>query len=156
MAVDDLLLVEQRYLNMAQTEPTLCYNKKFIAGGGSYGEVSLETRQKQSENRKGELNPRFNSRLFTFQNKSTNEIRQLTKFHFKQMVNGEKKSVDYLLRGKANSVKGWMVLDSDIQLLRTRNTKPRKSGYVFTDSHRRKLAEHSHWKRRHLVPVVGI
>lgn len=136
----DLLIVEQTYLNIAKTNIDQCYNKKFIAGGGVYGEVSESTRRKQSRGRIGELNPRYNSRIYTFKHIKSNDIFKGTKYEFTSMTGACRKDVNKLLLwGKADSVKGWIPLDKDVNDLRKMNKQPRKRGYVFTELHRKNL-----------------
>lgn len=136
---DKLLIIEQKYLDIAKTEPHKCYNKKFIAGGGSYGEVSKETRLKHSEKTKGSLNPKYNSTIFTFKHKITGEIYKDTKYGFIQRTKCDRKSINRLVTGKCDSVKKWVILDEKINNLRKLNKKPRKSDYVFTEKHKKNL-----------------
>lgn len=143
---EKLLLKEQQYLDIAKTEIDKCYNTKFITGGGAYGEVLVDTRNKMSKKKEGENNPRYNKTEYTFQNEQTGEIYKGTKYQFKMMVNACKKSVDYLIRGLSKSVKGWVVMDESIKKLYELNKKPRKNDYVFTIDHKNKLVEA--WSRK--------
>jgi group I intron endonuclease len=57
--VSSLLLVEQKYLDIAKTEPEKCYNLNFMARGGEWNEY---TKRKMSILRTGEGNPRFGTK----------------------------------------------------------------------------------------------
>lgn len=53
---ETLFLVEQKYLDIAETEKTKCYNSKFIAGGGSTPiEWTLQRRENMSKALKGRI-----------------------------------------------------------------------------------------------------
>ena len=136
----NLLIVEQHYLDVAEKEQDKCYNKKFIAGGGAYGEVSQTTRMKQSKRKIGTANPRYNSRIYNLWHKETKKVFSGTLYEFVQMTNSCRKDVNKLLLwGRADSVKGWYPTDEDVKTKRALTKQPRKNNYIFTEEHRRKL-----------------
>jgi len=144
---ENLLIVEQQYLHIAQQESRKCYNKKFIAGGGAYGEVSEATRQKQSKRKQGQKNPRYKSRNYMLRHKMSGQLFNGTLYDFVQLTGSCRKDVnELLLWGMADSVKGWIPLDEDVKEKRRINKKPRKNTYVFTEEHRKNLREN--WKSR--------
>ena len=61
---ENLLMTEQKYLDLAKTEPDKCYNTRFIAGGGDMGKEIYALRSKKySWYNKGVDNPQYGKPL---------------------------------------------------------------------------------------------
>ena len=132
---EKLLLVEQKYLDIAKTEQDKCYNLNFNARGGdiseysrtkigdknrgkncfSYGEkLSNEIRQKMSIARKkfiGEKHPCYKQTIYSFLNKKTNEKFSGTSYNFRIQYNLSQPGISALTRKRQNTFNNWILLN---------------------------------------------
>lgn len=161
----DLLIVEQKYLDIAQNEKEKCYNLIYTAGGGKVSEYSIqkirnklvgknnpgfgkhphnfgkhlseETKRKISlshigigknhteeakrkisiskKNKyKGSENANYDSTIYIFKNKFTNEIFNGTRYELIHKYNLCSTGIYNLINHKLKSSKGWILIDQDI------------------------------------------
>lgn len=113
----DLLLTEQKYLDVAKEEKDKCYNMSFIAGKV---EATDDVRKKRH-------NASLKRTIYRFYNTATNEIYEGTQFDFYTKHNLNERRVSSVICGKKRSVSGWM-LESK---LNERKGKHDKTIYTF-------------------------
>lgn len=120
----DLLLVEQRYLNIAYKDGKKCYNLSFLAAGGGFAghKHSEKSKRQTSEKLKGrpspmkgkkipvEKNCRCDQNIYTFQNLNTNEIFSGTRYNFWQKYGFRREPISNLILGKCKTSHGWILL----------------------------------------------
>ena len=111
--------IEQKYLNIAKTEQTLCYNKNFLSEGGDfYNQLSEEEKKifKEKVTRygnhycSGKNNPSFDKTIYRFYNKITKEIFEGTSYDFYTKYKLIMQNVRQLVRGKRKCVGKWILL----------------------------------------------
>ena len=135
----DLLLIEQKYLDIAKTEKDKCYNLSFIAGRVDFSEEIIEKirntlkiyysnnvsptlgkhhseiiRQKMKDNHvnfSGNKNPRYDDTQYHFFNVKTKEDFVGARMDFINKYNLNSGMVCSLIKGKnyVKSVRGWTI-----------------------------------------------
>jgi len=134
----NLLIVEQRYLDIAREEQDKCYNKSFIAGKvemtisvrkkigdvhrGKFGPLSShygikhtqEIRNKISENTKlntprGKNHPNYDDTFYVFVNSSNKETFCGTQIVFYKKFGLSQSKVNCVVNGKRKSHRGWSI-----------------------------------------------
>lgn len=122
-----LVIIEQRYLNIAKQEQNKCYNSKFISERGG-GQFSNEVRKRLSESKKGSKNPNWKKKFskdhkekmriahqgksyittkYQFYNIFTNEIFVGSKFELYTKFGLNRTCIFDVVRGRQNHTKGW-------------------------------------------------
>jgi group I intron endonuclease len=107
----DLLLLEQKYLNIAKTEKDMVYNIKFHAICPIINSYSDEEKKKRGK--LGKLNPSFDLTIYKFKNKHTNENFQgyrsglIETFKCKSFAES---GISSLISGRRKSYKGWTLV----------------------------------------------
>jgi group I intron endonuclease len=76
----------------------------------NFGKIlSKETKLKLSKSNGGKNNPKFNSTIYTFKNKYTNEIFTGVCYDFRKLYNISSGRFSKLIKGKLNHIKGWIL-----------------------------------------------
>lgn len=128
----DLLVIEQKYLDIAKTEYKIkTYNLSFCAagGGGFLGHKHSEKSKLQTSKKlKGRVSPnkgkhhiqnagtnhwKSDHRILTFQHQLTNEIFSGKRYDFCSKYNLNRVAVNNLLRGKSKSSGGWNLISTN-------------------------------------------
>lgn len=131
---DKLLIVEQKYLDIAKTEIDKCYNICFVAGKVN---MTPEVRKKIGDALRGRLRPDISERLkgtkipysqrqkmgskgiknssydhtiYTFFNKFTKETYVNTRYEFYTKYSLDGVNISRLIRKKYLSYKGWIII----------------------------------------------
>ena len=121
--IDQLLMIEQKYLDVVKTNRRAVYNIQFISSGGKIYDIhpmlgkkhTPESNSKNSLSNKiaqsGEKNARYNHAIYTFYNQFTNSKYEGTMYNFYKKYNIEKGRVYSLIKNKKGnrSVKGWTI-----------------------------------------------
>ena len=122
----DLLLIEQKYLDIAKAEQDRCYNLNFEARGGDWSEYS---KKKMSEIMRGKGNPMYGKhfsdeskrkmseakngdRRLCLMNTKSKEIFTGTQIEFRNKYNLKQSSVSCLFNGKRKIIFGWILSDN--------------------------------------------
>lgn len=121
--VTQLLMIEQKYLDVAKTNQRNVYNVSFLSSGGKIYDIhpmlgKKQTSESNSKNsisnkiaQSGEKNSRYDHTIYTFYNQITNSKYEGTMYSFYKKYNISKDRVYALVnRKKGNrSVKGWAI-----------------------------------------------
>jgi group I intron endonuclease len=124
----DLLIIEQKYLDIAKPEyHKKTYNLSFFAagGGGFFGHKhSKKSKLQTSKKLKGRISPNkgktlswmtgenhhgFNHTIYTFKNTYTNEIFTGKRYNFIKKYNLSAPPIKNLTRGKSKISQGWII-----------------------------------------------
>jgi len=109
---EQLRIREQWYLDIAKKEKNKTYNMSFISGRI---DMTPETRAKISKYFKnyfvGSKHPMFDSKIYTFKNKVTNEIFRGNRYDFIKKFNLRKEHVCNVLKRKRKYHKDWSLLN---------------------------------------------
>ena len=127
--LNDLLIREQQYLDLALKERDKCYNLKFVAGSG--GGFTAETIQKIREAKLGPKNPnygkhpskltleklskahvahrngRYDHAIYVFVNMDTSETFRGTRYEFVSKYGIKRELVRDLVKGRQKKTHGW-------------------------------------------------
>lgn len=105
-----LLETEQKYLDIAKSEPTRTYNIKFVANGWDWESDILK-----KSIRRGSSHANYDSTIYTFSHLSTGQQFVGTRCDFYTKYGLQKKSIRLLTRGAFKQVKGWVLETSNPQ-----------------------------------------
>jgi len=106
---DQLLIVEQKYLDDTKKERNLSYNLSFIAGNI---EMTNDVRQKISAKSRARLkdktkHPNYDAKIYKLYNRITNDTFLGTRQDFILKYNDKHFSINHLISGKFHSTNGW-------------------------------------------------
>lgn len=92
---------------------------------------SKEAKRKMSKNRankcKGENNPKFDSRIFKFKNKSTGAVEECTRYELQHKYDLSHNSLKCLIQGKYKTAGNWLCLNPEKEFVSKRKPKKLKS-----------------------------
>ena len=103
----ELLMIEQKYLDIGEKDQHQCYNLNFRANGGKLSEYSI---QKLRLKNKGKNNPQYDHKLYNFYNIKNKEVFTGTQHDFKNKTGIYQPS--YLVTGRCKSRKSWILFSN--------------------------------------------
>jgi len=103
---NDILLVEQQYLDKAKKEQNKCYNLNFKAEGSCMRD---NIKNKLRLINTGCKNPAYDPTIYSFFNVKTKEIYKNTKYNFRKKYDIDKSNTGKLISEKMNSVSKWIL-----------------------------------------------